>query len=102
MFCCCSGNPQTQVNNLPSSVPGFCQIPALNLSVPRGINTLGLQFCFLSLAHGKDSKQILKDPQDMDLLPPPPESLKVLHLALLSQKTSYIAIQVLGVYGEAP
>lgn len=101
---CCSESPHRKVNSLPSCVPGFPQIPTLNLSVPGPLAYPASQFsCVLSRAHSWDSKfQILKDRQGLDPLPfsrGQPHS--TVSGAVLFQKSSRKATQVPGVYDEA-
>lgn len=63
---------ETFTDNLPSYVTGFCQILALNPSVPGSSKYL---------AHSQDSKRKISDQQGVELFPPLEESLAVLHLA---------------------
>lgn len=102
--CHCSGSSHWRANNLPACVSGFCQVPALTISVPRPLACPGPEFyCVLSLTSGWGSKlQILKSHMAWTHSPPLEESLATLWLVpFFSQESNCTAAQLLEVYGEA-
>ena len=99
-----SVSPHRKANPLPSCVPGFCQILALNSSVPGPSTHLAPPFSYvLSLAYDRDSKlQILKDPARHRPSLPPEDSCTELHLChfFFPEKQSH-SRRVSRIYGDA-